>query len=118
MLFGAHESISGGISRAFERAAGHRAKSLQIFTKSARGWACGPLEQEEREAFLNEARRTGIPSIAHGSYLANLEFAEQIVRDDGRVSLKLRGDSAALPVARASVPRLMERLGLAETDSG
>lgn len=53
----------------------------------------------------------------HRSYLANLEFAEQIVRDDGRVSLKLRGDGAALPVARSSVPRLLERLGIAEADA-
>jgi LytTR family transcriptional regulator, CO-responsive transcriptional regulator RcoM len=53
----------------------------------------------------------------HRSYLANLEFAEQIVRDDGRISLKLRGDSTALPVARASVPRLLQRLGLAEADA-
>lgn len=48
----------------------------------------------------------------HRSYLANLAFAEQVVRDDGRTSLKLRGDGTALPVARASVPRLLERLGI------
>jgi LytTR family transcriptional regulator, CO-responsive transcriptional regulator RcoM len=53
----------------------------------------------------------------HRSYLANLEFAEQIVRDDGRVSLKLRGDANALPVSRTSVPRLLERLGIAEADA-
>jgi len=50
----------------------------------------------------------------HRSYLANLEFAEQILRDDGRVSLKLRGDNAALPVARTSVPRLLQHLGIVE----
>ena len=53
----------------------------------------------------------------HRSYIANLEHAEQIVRDDGRISLKLRGDSNALPVSRTSVPRLLERLGIAETES-
>jgi DNA-binding LytR/AlgR family response regulator len=52
----------------------------------------------------------------HRSYLANLEFAEQIVRDDGKVSLKLRGDNNALPVSRTSVPRLLERLGITESD--
>ena len=51
----------------------------------------------------------------HRSYLANLQFAEQIVRDEGRISLRLRGDPTALPVARASVPRLLSRLGIAET---
>lgn len=50
----------------------------------------------------------------HRSYLANLAFAEQIVRDDGKLSLKLRGDNTALPVSRSSVPRLLSRLGIAE----
>jgi DNA-binding LytR/AlgR family response regulator len=52
----------------------------------------------------------------HRSYLANLEYAEQIVREEGKVSLKLRGSDAALPVARATVARLLERLGISETD--
>ncbi len=51
-----------------------------------------------------------------GSYVANLDFAEQIVRDDGKVMLKLSGgDDHGLPVARTSVPRLLDRLGIAET---
>jgi DNA-binding LytR/AlgR family response regulator len=51
----------------------------------------------------------------HRSYLANLDFAEQIVRDDGKVTLVLSGgDDRGLPVARASVPRLLERLGITE----
>lgn len=50
----------------------------------------------------------------HRSYLANLDHAEQILRDDGRVTLKLGGDERGLPVARASVPRLLDRLGITE----
>jgi DNA-binding LytR/AlgR family response regulator len=53
----------------------------------------------------------------HRSYLVNLDFAEQILRDDGKVSLKLRGESNPLPVARTHVPRLMARLGITETDA-
>ncbi len=53
----------------------------------------------------------------HRSYLANLAFAEQIMRDEGRINLKLRGDGNILPVARASVPRLLEHLGLGETSA-
>lgn len=52
----------------------------------------------------------------HRSYLANLDYAERILREEGRVSLKLRGESAALPVARTSVALLMERLGITEHD--
>lgn len=51
----------------------------------------------------------------HRSYLANLDHAEQIVRDDGKVTLKLGGsDDQGLPVARTSVPRLLERLGITD----
>jgi DNA-binding LytR/AlgR family response regulator len=53
----------------------------------------------------------------HRSYLANLDFAEQILRDEGKISLKLRGEVNALPVARASVQRLLEHLGISETDT-
>jgi hypothetical protein len=52
----------------------------------------------------------------HRSYVANLDFAEQILRDDGKVMLKLSGgDDRGLPVARTSVPKLLERLGIAES---
>ncbi len=53
----------------------------------------------------------------HRSYMANLDFAEQILRDDGKVSLRLRGDTTALPVSRGSVPKLLERLGIAEAET-
>ncbi len=52
----------------------------------------------------------------HRSYLANLDYAEQILRDEGKVGLKLRGETTVVPVARASVPLLMERLGITEHD--
>jgi hypothetical protein len=48
----------------------------------------------------------------HRSHIANLRFATQIVRDDGRVSLGMTGGDATIPVARAQVARLMERLGI------
>lgn len=50
----------------------------------------------------------------HRSYIANLRHADQIVRDAGRVSLQMRdAEATEIPVSRASVARLMERLGLA-----
>ena len=52
----------------------------------------------------------------HRSYLANLDYAERILREEGKVGLKLRGESTVLPVARASVHPLMDRLGITETD--
>ncbi len=80
MLIGAHVSTAGGVSRAFDRARSHRARSLQIFTKTARGWSAPPLGNSERKAFRLEARRTGLPSIAHGSYLVNLGTDDPALR--------------------------------------
>jgi len=67
----------------------------------------GDLEARlDRDSFLR----------IHRSYVANLDFAEQILRDDGKVTLKLSGgDDRGLPVARTSVAKLLERLGIAES---
>jgi len=81
VLLGAHESIAGGVSQAFARAEEHGARSLQIFTKNARGWNAPPLTQEERRAFRAEARRSGLPAIAHGSYLVNLGTEDPVLRE-------------------------------------
>ncbi|WP_224245223.1 deoxyribonuclease IV [Hyalangium gracile] len=81
MLIGAHESIAGGVSQAFARAEEHGARSLQIFTKNARGWSAPSLTDTERRAFRAEARRTGLPSIAHGSYLVNLGSEDPALRE-------------------------------------
>jgi hypothetical protein len=48
----------------------------------------------------------------HRSHIANLRFATQIVRDEGRVLLGMTGSDEPIPVARAQVARLMQRLGL------
>jgi deoxyribonuclease IV len=77
---GAHESVAGGVSLAFGRAAEHGARSLQIFTRSGRAWSSPPLQAEERRAFRRAARATGVPAIAHGSYLVNLASEDPIVR--------------------------------------
>ncbi|HLL52502.1 MAG TPA: deoxyribonuclease IV [Myxococcaceae bacterium] len=81
MLIGAHVSVAGGPSRAFERATAIGAASFQIFTRNARGWRSGPLMDEERKAFRKEARRTGLPVIAHGGYLTNLASEDPAMRE-------------------------------------
>jgi deoxyribonuclease-4 len=80
MLLGAHEGISGGVSRAFARAEADGADCLQIFTRNARGWAAKPLEDGEVRAFRAEARRTGKPVAAHSSYLINCSSPDRDVR--------------------------------------
>lgn len=52
----------------------------------------------------------------HRSYIVNLSHVDEIVRDDGRMTLRMMGDTPIeIPVSRASAPKLMEHLGLADT---
>ena len=81
MILGAHESIAGGLSKAFERARADKADSLQVFTKNARGWAAKPLEPGEVDAFRTAARSTGLKAIAHCTYLVNLGSGDPAMRE-------------------------------------
>lgn len=78
---GAHASVAGGLHKAFARAEADGAGSLQVFLRSARSWAARPLAEEDVAAFRAEARRTGLPVIAHGSYLVNLATEQPELRE-------------------------------------
>jgi LytTR family transcriptional regulator, CO-responsive transcriptional regulator RcoM len=89
-----------------------RAEGHYTWVHTAQGSSFCNLTIGDLEARLDSGSFMRI----HRSYVANLDHAEQIVRDDGKVMLKLTGaDEQGLPVARTSVPRLLERLGIAET---
>lgn len=54
----------------------------------------------------------------HRSYIVNLSQVDEIVRDDGRMTLRMMGSTPVeIPVARSSVARLMDHLGLTDTIS-
>jgi len=54
----------------------------------------------------------------HRSYIVNLSHVDEIVRDDGRMTLRMMGPTPVeIPVSRASAPRLLEQLGLADAVS-
>lgn len=51
----------------------------------------------------------------HRSYIVNLSRVDEIVRHDGRMTLRMLGDEPVeIPVSRASAQRLMEQFGLAD----
>jgi LytTR family transcriptional regulator, CO-responsive transcriptional regulator RcoM len=51
----------------------------------------------------------------HRSYIVNLSHVDEIVRDDGRMTLRMMGPTPVeIPVSRSSAPRLLEQLGLAD----
>jgi len=51
----------------------------------------------------------------HRSYIVNLSHVDEIVRDDGRMKLRMMGPAPVeIPVSRASAPRLLAQLGLTD----
>ena len=70
---GAHMSIAGGVSKAFDRGEQVGCEAMQIFTKNQNRWQAKPLDPAEIERFHLRHRETGIdPVVAHDSYLINL----------------------------------------------
>jgi deoxyribonuclease-4 len=73
LLIGAHESIAGGIYKAFERAESIGCRTLQIFTKNSNQWYAKPLTDEDIANYKTVASKSNIKHIvAHDSYLINL----------------------------------------------
>jgi deoxyribonuclease-4 len=78
---GAHMSVSGGVSKAVDRAHLHGCESLQIFTKNASQWRGKPLDPQDVATFRARVADTGIrPVVSHASYLINLATTADALR--------------------------------------
>jgi deoxyribonuclease-4 len=78
LRLGAHESIAGGLHKAFDRARSVGCDSLQIFVKSNRSWAVKELTEKEIALFKAKQQETAIdPVVAHSSYLLNLASPDE-----------------------------------------
>ena len=79
VLLGAHESIAGGVDRAFARAVDHGGECLQIFTRNQQQWKAPPVRVAEAKRFREAAASSGLPLarvMVHASYLINLASPE------------------------------------------
>lgn len=76
-FLGAHESVAGGLHKAFDRIDTVGGESLQIFTRNQRQWKPAPLGDEERLNYIS-AREAHPDMIvaSHASYLINLATAK------------------------------------------
>jgi deoxyribonuclease-4 len=80
LRLGAHESIAGGLHKAFDRAQSVGCEAVQIFVKSNRSWAVRPLTREAVARFRAKAEETGIrPAVGHTSYLLNLGTPDEVL---------------------------------------
>jgi deoxyribonuclease-4 len=73
VLLGVHESVAGGLDKAFGHAEAHGDEAIQIFTKNASQWREPTLQASQIAAFRAAHAAWGSrPVISHGSYLVNL----------------------------------------------
>lgn len=72
-----HCSIRKGLLKALEEAAALQCQTMQIFTRSPRGWWRTKLSKEEIENFTNQRKKADIyPLIVHSPYLPNLATSD------------------------------------------
>lgn len=73
MYIGAHESASGGVHKAVERAVESGCESVQVFVKNNNRWAQRDWRPDEIQAFRDAYASSGLHGIqAHAGYLINL----------------------------------------------
>ncbi|MEI7893969.1 MAG: deoxyribonuclease IV, partial [Myxococcales bacterium] len=92
MLFGAHESVAGGLAKAFGRATGDHCRALQIFTKNSNSWREPALSDKDIDGFRRAHAEAGAPPVlAHTSYLINLASLkdETLTRSKGALVAEL-----------------------------
>ncbi len=85
LLLGSHTSVSGGIHKAFERAASIGATTMQVFVKNASQWYGKPCTEEDVSKYHEAEAQANIrPVIAHAAYLINLCAANPAIRKKSR----------------------------------
>lgn len=89
LLLGSHMSISGGMYRAFERAALSGCTTMQVFTKNNNRWDARPYTPGDIEQYRLAAARSPVaPVLAHAAYLINLCAADGDVLKKSRAALR------------------------------
>ena len=77
---GAHISVAGGLSTAFDRAADLGCDAMQIFVKNANQWRGREMLDEEVSGFREAHAGSAVgPLVAHGSYLINLAATDPAI---------------------------------------
>jgi deoxyribonuclease-4 len=94
---GAHQSISGGLSRAVDRAVETGCQCLQVFTRNINRWDVSPIDAADAEAFKNAVKAAGLSLVvAHDSYLINPASADAALRKKSIDGLVVELERAAL----------------------
>jgi len=89
VLFGAHVSAAGGISKAIDRIEEIGGDAVQVFTQSPRMWKPTEHSEEELERFRARRREARVEHVScHALYLVNLASRDETVRENSLSALR------------------------------
>ncbi len=112
MLFGAHVSAAGGISKAIDRVEEIGGDAVQVFTQSPRMWRPTAHTPEEIERFRTRREEAGVQSVlCHALYLVNLASRDKHVRSKSRAALRATMETAQAIGAEAVIFHVGSHLG-------
>jgi deoxyribonuclease-4 len=112
MLFGAHVSSSGGISKAVDRAVELGCDAVQVFTQSPRMWRPTAHSDDELARFRARRQEAGLGSVVcHALYLVNLASPDGAIYEKSRIALRATLETAQGLGAEAVVFHVGSHLG-------
>jgi deoxyribonuclease-4 len=112
MLFGAHVSSAGGISKAIDRVEAIGGDCVQVFTQSPRMWKPTEHAAEEVARFRERRAEAGVQAVAcHALYLVNLASRDPEVRAKSLLALRATMETAREIEAEAMVFHVGSHLG-------
>jgi deoxyribonuclease-4 len=112
VLFGAHVSSAGGISKAIDRIEELGGDAVQVFTQSPRQWKPTTHAEEELERFRVRRREARVKHVAcHALYLVNLAGRDAEMRAKSLDALRATMETARAIEADAVVFHVGSHLG-------
>ena len=118
MLFGAHVSAAGGISKAIDRIEEIGGTAVQVFTQSPRMWKPTAHAAEEVARFRERRREARVKHVTcHALYLVNLASRDAAVRENSLMALRATMETADAIGAEAVVFHVGSHLGLGFDDA-
>jgi deoxyribonuclease-4 len=118
MLFGAHVSAAGGISKAIDRVEEIGGKAVQVFTQSPRMWRQTAHTDEEVQRFRKRRKQAGVRHVScHALYLVNLASRDREIRTKSFEALTATMETADSIGADAVVFHVGSHLGYGFDDA-
>jgi deoxyribonuclease-4 len=113
MLFGAHVSAAGGVSKAIDRIEEIGGNCVQVFTQSPRMWRPTEHSADEIARFRARRRQARVRAVScHALYLVNLASRDAAVRENSLVALRATMQTADAIGAESVVFHVGSHLGL------